>query len=65
MGINAYRMPGAVTEEAFGIGFYLSVLAILLVAVAIILPLGIGYHRRMKSRLSRLLVWGKAGTLAY
>jgi len=52
-------------QESFGTGFYLSVLAMLMVAISIILPLGLGYYRRKKTALSRILVWGKAGARAY
>lgn len=56
---------GGTMEESFGTGFYLSVLAMLVIALSIILPIGLGYYRRRKSVGSRLLVWGKAGPRGY
>jgi len=52
-------------EEAFGAGFYLSVLPMLATASSMVLPIGLGYYRRKKSAGSRLFVWGKAGPRAY
>ncbi len=66
MGINSYRFPwGQATDEVFGLGFYVGIIAIVVVAVSILLPLGIGYRNRKKSKLSRVLIWGRAGHLAY
>ena len=65
MGINSYRYPGGLTDEVFGLGAYISIIAILVLVVSIFLPLGIGYRNRKKSRLSRVFVWGRAGTLSY
>lgn len=63
--MGTYPGRGGTLEEAFGIGFYLSVLAMLMVAVSIILPLGLGYYRRKKNARGRIFVWGEAGARAY
>lgn len=63
--MGSFPGRGGTMEEAFGIGFYLSVLAMLMVAVSIILPAGLGYFRRRKNVWSRLTVWGEAGPRAY
>lgn len=63
--MGTYPGMGGMLEESFGIGFYLSILAMLTVATSIILPLGLGYHRRRKTACGRLFVWGKAAPRAY
>lgn len=63
--MGTYPGMGGTLEESFGTGFYLSVLAMLVIAVSIILPLGLGYYRRKKTALSRLMIWGKAGARTY
>jgi len=52
-------------EESFGSGVYIAVLAMLITAVSIILPMGLGYYRRKKTLINRVLVWGKAGARVY
>lgn len=64
-GMGSYPGRGGVLEESFGSGFYLSVIAMLVVAASMILPLGLGYYRRRKSVPSRLFVWGTAAPRAY
>jgi hypothetical protein len=63
--MGTYPGMGGALEESFGTGFYLSVLAMLMAATSIILPLGLGYYRRKKTVGGRLFVWGKAGARAY
>ncbi|MBN1677997.1 MAG: hypothetical protein JW880_05605 [Candidatus Thermoplasmatota archaeon] len=63
--MGTYPGRGGTLEEAFGTGFYISVVAMLMVAVSIIMPLGPGYYRRRKTARSRVFVWGKAGAKAH
>lgn len=63
--MGTYPGAGSTVEESFGAGFYLSVLAMLMIAFAIILPLGLGYYRRRRTAWGKLFVWGKAEARTY